>query len=271
MLILLLLLVQPISAIVVINGPSWGTRQEFGHGLTKKEWKIGLKPGNQEFLITQKNIPHSSLDLFAITADGKIIRPKTAKQKGVDVTYRVRGAEKIVTDIHENPVVLTFDVPQAKVYKLQIIANEYDDKSLPLRSPKIGYAIAKVNDGTMEIDGKLDKGLGTYSNPIWWVLANGRPQGYTYSWFRTDGKYLYAAIEVAGDNTNVENERISLIVKMPESGFEKFTIDAKNKEYGRAGFQMTDKAGWDHKVFEFKIPYPGKPRTITYTIEYQLN
>jgi hypothetical protein len=78
------------------------------------------------------------------------------------------------------------------------------------------------------------------------------------------------AVEITADNTNFGNERISLILQMPDSGFEKITFDAHNKDYGKQGFQYTKKVNWEHKVFEFKIPYRKKPSEIKYAIEYQL-
>ena len=268
--ILLLLLIKPVTAVIVLESESWATRHPFDQKLSAKQWKIALEPGNATFRITQKNMPHSSLDRVAIFADGKIVRPKIAKQDGKNVMKKVGGTEKDVLDIHENFVEVMFEVPRARKYMLEVIANEYDDKGSILRSPRIGFAIAKVFRGTMEVDGKLDNNLGPYNNPIWWVFSNGRPQGYTYIWFRSDGNYLYAAVEITADNTNVGNQRASLILQMPDRGFEKFTIEPSNHEYGMPGFQYTSKVNWEHNIFEFKIPYKGKVNKIKYAMEYQL-
>jgi hypothetical protein len=268
--ILFLILIKPIAAVIVIEGGNWAIRQNFESSLTAKKFKINLDPSNMTFMIRQRNGAHSSLDRIAIFADDKIVRPKTAKQNGLDVNKKVGGSEKNVVDIHENPVDVMFEVPKAKKYVLEVTANEYDDRASILRSPKNGFMTAKVFNGTMNIDGVLDKELGPYSNPIWWILRNGRQQTFTYSWFKSDGQYIYAAVEATGDNTNTGNQRASLIIQMPDRGFEKFTIDASNKEYGKAGFQYTNKAAWEHKIFEFKIPFKGTPNTVKYAIEYQL-
>jgi hypothetical protein len=175
-LIFLLLLVEPISAIIVIEGPNWGTRQEFGTNLGRKEWKVDLEPGLKTFLVTQKNTPHGTLDFIGVYADKKIIRPKSAKQSTGDVTRKVSANDLDVIDVHEKTVTASFDIPKAKQYKLVMLANEFDDKAAPLRSPRIGFAIARVFEGTMEVDGKLDTDLGIYNNPVWWLL-NSRPQG----------------------------------------------------------------------------------------------
>lgn len=268
--IVLLLLIKPITAVIVIEGDSWATRHPFDHRLTTKQWKIPLEKGTQTFRIIQKNMPHSSLERIAIFADGKVVRPKSASQENMDVRKKVAVAEKDVLDIHENVVEVLFEIPKARKYLLEVIANEYDDKGSLLRSPRTGLATAKVFKGTMEVDGELDNNLEPYNNPIWWVLANGRPQGYTYIWFRSDGNYLYAAVEVTGDNTNVGNQRASLIVQMPDRGFEKFTIESSNHEYGLPSFQYTSKVSWEHNIFEFKIPYKGKVNKIKYAMEYFL-
>ncbi len=267
--ILLLLLINPAAAVIVIEGGNWAVRQSFESSLSAKKFKISPEPGNVTFMIRQRNEVHSSLDRIAIFADGKIVRPKNARQNGLSVHKKVAGLEKDVLDIHENPVEAIFEVPKAKKYVLEVVANEYDDKESTLRSPKQGFATAKVFNGTMKIDGVLDAGLGTYNDLMWWILRNGRQQTYTYYWFKSDGQYLYAAIEITGDNTNTGNQRASLIIQMPDRGFEKFTIDSLNKEYGKAGFQYTNKAQWEHKIFEFKIPYSGAPNTLRYVIEYQ--
>lgn len=268
--ILLLLLVQPIAAVIIVEGGNWGIKQSFESKLTAKKFKLSLEPGNITFMIRQRNGAHSSLDRIAIFADDKIVRPKVARQNGINVHKKVAGSEKDVLDIHENPVDLMFEIPKAKKYALEVIANEYDDKGSTLRSPQYGFVTAKVFNGTMEIDGALDSGLGPYNNPMWWVMRHGRQQTFTYSWFKSDGEYLYATVEVTGDNTNTGNHRASLIVQMPDRGFDKFTIHPSSKEYGKAGFQYTDKAKWEHKIFEFKIPYKRTPSTVKYAIEYQL-
>jgi hypothetical protein len=268
--ILLLILVEPIAAVIVIEGGNWGARQSFESKLTAKKFKLTIDPGNTTFMIRQRNGAHSSLDRIAIFADDKIVRPKTARQNGLDVNKKVGGSEKDVLDIHENPVEVMFEIPKAKKYVLEVTANEYDDRASILRSPTYGFMTAKVFNGTMNIDGVLDAGLGPYHNPIWWVMRNGRQQTFTYTWLKSDGEYLYVAIEATGDNTNTGNQRASLIMQMSDRGFEKFTITDSNKEYGRTGFQYTNKAAWEHKIFEFKIPYKGTPNTVKYAIEYQL-
>jgi len=268
--ILLLILITSVNAVIVIEGGKWAGRQSFGPNFSAKKFKLNLEPGNATFMIRQRNGAHSSLDRIAIFADDEIVRPKKAKQNGLDVNKKVGGSEKDVLDIHENPVEVMFEVPKAKKYVLEVTANEYDDRSSILRSPKQGFMTGKVFGGTMNIDGVLDAGLGPYSNPVWWILRNGRQQTFTYSWFKSDGNYLYAAIEVTGDNAKTDNQRASLILQMPDRGYEKFTIDASNKEYGKSGFQYTNKAVWEHKIFEFKIPFKGTPNTVKYAIEYQL-
>ncbi len=263
-----LLLLQTVHGIVVIEGPSWGTRAEYGPDVTNKKWNVDLEEGPANFLIRQKNGHYSSLDFVTVKADKRTVYPMSAKQDGKSIIEKVGGWDNNIIDIHENPVEVKFYLPKAKKYELQISANEYQDSKLPLRSPKYGFATARVFKGTMEIDGVLDEELGPINNPIWWVLINGRPQGYTYSWFRSDGEYLYVAIEVTGDSTNVGNEHISLIVEVPRAGFEKYTIAKDENEYGKSGFQYTELVPWEHKVFEFKIPIKEKVKRVRYALEY---
>ncbi len=266
-LMLLLLLVQPISAIVLVEGPNWGTRAEYGKDIEGKKWKVDLEEGRADFLIRQKNGLHSSLDYAVIHVDKSTIWPMKAVQDGKDVIPKVGGLDNNVLDIHYNPVEVSFYLPKGKEYYLEVYANEYEEVELPLRSPKRSFAEAQVFEGTMDVDGILDEDLGPINNPVWWILANGRPQGYAYSWFRTDGAHLYAAIETP-DNTNIGNEQISLIVEVPKFGFEKYTITKHNNIHGKSGFQYTDNIFWEHKIYEFKIPIRRKIDAVRYAIEY---
>jgi hypothetical protein len=108
-----------------------------------------------------------------------------------------------------------------------------------------------VNDGSINVDGLLDE----CTEPdfsVFWQPYTPHPDGYTYGWIHCDNKYLYAAVEVTGDNTADEGDWGAFYI----------IVDGKQKEFrvssdqtwGARGFQYTSSVPYEHRIYEFKIP-----------------
>ena len=107
------------------------------------------------------------------------------------------------------------------------------------------------NNGAIDVDGMPDE-LGSPDFSAFWVPGTGHPPGYTYLWLRSDGEYLYAAMEVTGDNTYDEDGWGAIYIYNGDE-VKEFRVDS-NHEYGMDGFVYTDAVEWQHMYYEFKIP-----------------
>lgn len=138
---------------------------------------------------------------------------------------------------------LPFQFPISNMYrKMDTSAHFYSYK---LNSTK----------GTLTIDGKLDEVVGRLPFFKAYSLAGtGHPSGFTYGWVRNDGENLYISIDFTPDDTMDGNKDYSKVYVETDSGVKEFKVSVAETKWGKAGFTYTDKVGYQHKVYEFKIP-----------------
>ena len=62
-----------------------------------------------------------------------------------------------------------------------------------------------INDGSITVDGLLKENTEPDFG-VFWQPYSSHPDGYTYGWIHCDIEYLYAAVEITGDNTADEGD-----------------------------------------------------------------
>ncbi|MCX7803785.1 MAG: putative Ig domain-containing protein, partial [Planctomycetota bacterium] len=112
--------------------------------------------------------------------------------------------------------------------------------------------------GRFAVDGMLDGSSDAeMGEPLFRVMTDpgtGHPSAYTTCWVRDDGKTLYAAMDVAMDNTRDGEKDYAAVRARPGRGEKTFYVREASREWGAAGFVYTYTAGYQHKVYEFAIP-----------------
>ncbi len=112
-----------------------------------------------------------------------------------------------------------------------------------------------TNAGKLVADGLVDKGvMGKPMFRTFSATASGHPPTFTTGWVMDDGKYLYAAVDFAPDNTMDGQADYSRLYVKTAHGIKSFELRQDSKKYGRAGFVYTDEASYEHKYYEFKVP-----------------
>lgn len=109
--------------------------------------------------------------------------------------------------------------------------------------------------GSLNMNGNLaDDDLGQpffkeYSRP-----GSGHPSDYTYGWVSNDEKNLYVALDFVPDNTmDGDKDYAKVYIKTP-AGVREFKTSVPEQRWGIPGFTYTERASYQHKVYEFGIP-----------------
>ncbi|HAX94138.1 MAG TPA: hypothetical protein DCY25_09395 [Bacteroidales bacterium] len=109
--------------------------------------------------------------------------------------------------------------------------------------------------GSMKLDGQLNEVshelpfFKEYSHAI-----TGHPSNYTYGWVRNDQENLYVAIDFTADNTWDGEKDFAKVYVNTGSGVKEFKVSVPETTRGTPGFTYTNKVGYQHKVYEFRIP-----------------
>lgn len=116
------------------------------------------------------------------------------------------------------------------------------------------YRVDSVR-GALNIDGQLDEVNGT--QPFvkeYCVPSSGHPDGFIYFWVMNDDRSLYVAMDVMPDNTmDGDADYAKVYVKTP-GGVKEFKVSVPETQWGTPGFIYTDRAAYQHKVYEFSMP-----------------
>jgi len=108
---------------------------------------------------------------------------------------------------------------------------------------------------TLRIDGSLEsESLGTPLFRENLPLGSGHPESPTWAWVGDDGRNLYALVDFTADNTLDGGKDYARLHVKTADGVRTFGVTADDSRWGRAGFEYTDRVGWEHKVYEIAVP-----------------
>lgn len=199
-----------------------------------------------------------------VTLDGK--PPLTVRGAA---PAKLAGREYDVADITGQRVELTFAPPGRRTARLALRGRIEGPVNVggPLRFPAGNtgrrnnrawrFYAYRLGDqpGQLQIDGELrGEGLGPPFFANQQRIVSGHPQAPTYGWVRNDDRNLYVAIDFVPDNTLDGHEDYALVYVRQPDGVRAFRVSVPETRWGRAGFTYTQRATWQHKVYEFAIP-----------------
>lgn len=87
------------------------------------------------------------------------------------------------------------------------------------------------------------------------VPASGHPAGIIYSWVMNDQDNLYIIFDVTPDNTMDGNEDYVKAYIKTSYGVKVYKVSLLDTAWGMPGFISTERANYEHKIYEFKIPF----------------
>lgn len=186
----------------------------------------GLAPenikGSDEILALRKI---AERDCDVIDAFGRVIElefPAAAEDKNLAITARIEGNE-----ISSIP----FQFPLENLFR-----------SMDERASFYAY--------------RLD--TGSSEKPFFMEFSptgSGHPAGYTYGWVTNDENNLYVKIDFTPDNTVDGNKDYAKVYIMTPDGLRMFMISSSETRWGRVNFTYTDIVPYQHKVYDFAIPF----------------
>ena len=228
-------------------------------GINKKQKTVKIK-------ITKKGGGAAYID--SIFLNGKAPLPvKTAK----DPFLRKKLSKKDldVTGAHNKDFYLEFPVSGKSGNILEItgrIEAELISK-IPFEFPVINnynetnhivdfytYRLGS-NKRSMKVDGKINETAGM--KPLFKELSvpgSGHPTGYTYCWISNDKDNLYVSVDFTPDNTYDGSLDYSKVIIKTGNSLKEFKVSVPEQRWGKPAFTYTDKVGYQHKTYEFKIP-----------------
>jgi cysteine-rich repeat protein len=109
--------------------------------------------------------------------------------------------------------------------------------------------------GDITIDGRLDEVsdqmpfFREYSRSV-----TGHPSDYTYGWVWNDDENLYVSMDFTPDNTMDGDKDFAKVYISTKNGIKEFKVSVPETRWGAPGFSYTNMVGYQHKVYEFKIP-----------------
>jgi len=110
--------------------------------------------------------------------------------------------------------------------------------------------------GALTLDGELvDEDLGEPFFKEFSESGTGHPSTDTYGYVMDDGEHLHVAIDFAGDNTMDGDKDYTAVYAVTPSGLRRFEASVPNQTWGTPGFTYTDAAVYQHKVYEYRIPF----------------
>lgn len=136
-----------------------------------------------------------------------------------------------------------------------------------LRGPETGWSFMPYSLGSqplrLKTDGALDEvqGLQPFLHEIR-TSATGHGFGDVYAWVGDDADHLYVAFDFTIDNT-VEDDfypgaddyaKVYIRYGPAKTDLQEFKLRVRDSTWGKTGFAYTDKVGYEHRTYEFKIP-----------------
>ncbi len=110
--------------------------------------------------------------------------------------------------------------------------------------------------GAVSIDGNIDEA--DLMKPFvkeYAATGSGHPEGYIYIWVLNDNKNLYVLFDATPDNTMDGDEDYAKVYINTPEGVREFKSSMEETQWGTPGFIYTGRVNYQHKVYEFKIPF----------------
>jgi hypothetical protein len=216
--------------------------------------------GQLKLRLEQHGHDGAFVDYVAVKKENTTYHPISAinVDSSTDVLTKVLSPEYDVCNAWESTLEIVWDsLPENITLVIRAMEEDLDEAhGGPLYYPYIprgytaGYTL--INDGGITVDGMLEESTEPAFS-VFWRPSTPHPDGYTYGWLHCDGDYLYAAIEVTGDNTPDEGDWGALYV-MVDGELREFRVSCDESKWGVNGFQYTSSVPYEHRIYEFMIP-----------------
>ena len=172
-----------------------------------------------------KKLSKKDFDVIdAFKKEMELAFPAKTKSRTLKLTARVEA-----TEISKTP----FQFPASNLYR-----------DMSLHSEFYSY---KLNSGDVDKSKPFFKEFSR--------TGSGHPSGFTYGWVRNDKDNLYVTIDFTPDNTMDGGKDYAKVYVKTGSGLKEFKVSVPETKWGTPQFRYTDRVSYQHKVYDFKIPF----------------
>lgn len=159
-----------------------------------------------------------------------------------------------VLDATNKSIELVFKNPESSTFSLVARVEGERVSTVPFMYPLSNIGLSNLQKGefytyTLKQDKNWKLLFKEYS-----ATGTGHPSNYTYAWIKNDDKNLYVRIDFTPDNTMDGDKDYAKVYVKTEQGIKEFKVSTVDTKYGRAYFTYTDKAPYQHKLYDFVIP-----------------
>ena len=231
--------------------------------------------GEYKIRITQTGGNAAQIDAVELMAGGRALPPAAFTDLSGDPAYlyKVSRADNDVIDAHGRAFEIAFNPPRNTAGPLEIALTAREESEGALRfarpfhfpdnglyldpaSKRVNTYTLGANPGALAVDGELTA-ADALPAPLFIQGVRpdtGHPDAPVYGYMKNDSRYLYAALDFVSDNTFDGNADYAALLVRVNGEFKRFRVSVPETGYGSVGFTYTDKAGYQHKVYEFRIP-----------------
>jgi hypothetical protein len=174
-----------------------------------------------------------------------------ATRKSFEMTFEASGMVKKLrlTARVENRTIPTipFQFPLANLYR----SGDRLVKFYPYKLGRNALLPERVNCAEyIKTIGSQPPLFKVFSPPI-----SGHPPGFTYGWVSNDKSNLYVTLDFTSDNTcDGDKDYAKVFIQIPK-GIKQYKITVDETKWGNSYFTYTDKVSYQHKVYDFVIPF----------------
>jgi uncharacterized repeat protein (TIGR01451 family) len=245
----------------ILRNGEWIYQGDFSfYNYETRELPLQHDTGDLTLRLVQHGHDAAYVDYVALKKADTVLTPATAVNlnTGADIRYKIVKQEYDVCDAWNSTLELRWEnVPADTTLVMRAMEEDLGaGHGSPLYYPLLRegrtLAYTPVNDGGIIVDGSLEESKEPAFS-VFWRPDTPHPDGYTYGWLHAYDLYLYAAVEVTGDNTPDEEDWGALFI-MVNGKLQEFRVSPADTTWGHSGFQYTTAVPYEHRVYEFKIP-----------------
>jgi len=256
-------------SVSLMSGGRWleAGRLSYGKFLQDKTIDISnLVPGGEAVRVRISKLSGGASHLDAVFLDGAA--PADAAGGDNFVLYKLSARDNDIIDMDAGGLTVTFPAGAGGVLTVTARIESENISKIPFQFPRENM-YREMNErsafysytpgsrcGSLDVDGSIGEVDGT--EPFFKEFSTtgtGHPSGYTYGWVMDDGENLYVAMDFAPDNTMDGDKDYAKVYVNTSGGLKEFKVSVPETAWGAPGFTYTGRVNYQHKVYEFLIPF----------------
>jgi len=238
--------------IMILKGATWEKvgSLSFSQFYREKILRIGALPGDVPVRIRIKQTGGGAAHIDRVLLDGK---PPQAASGLDDPLYKLARRDNDVADAFGRSMELVFPAGSSGSVLTLIARVEAEEiAKFPFQFP-VHNLFSDVNERSSFYTYRLG-GDEPFSLEEYCRTGTGHPSGYTHLETWSDDRNLYVNMDFTPDNTLDGDRDYATVHTKYGNMIKSFTVSTARTKWGKPSFVYTDRAAYQHKVYDFAIP-----------------